>query len=318
MSSSGGRPVARAIRPATPGDLQDVLRLRQEVELTESDTPNTTAERLSAEWEALGARLGEQIWVAEAANGASIACAELKPVDQVYTARLWVTANYRDGVVEQALLASMEEQAKADGLQANATSVTLFAQASASHPAAHGALARSGFVMTSAYEEMEFRLTESPRSFASVSGVEIRPFADGQDEAAVCRADEEAFLDQRGHTPRTYEQWQRRLNQSGAAPDPALWLIAWDGEEVAGAALGEVVGAIGWIHHLFVRRAWRRRGLGAALTRAVLTAFYQRGISAARLNVDAQSLTNAHTLYRRVGFQVIGGYSNFEKIVALT
>jgi ribosomal protein S18 acetylase RimI-like enzyme len=164
---------------------------------------------------------------------------------------------------------------------------------------------------------MEFALTQPPAPPASIADIAIRHFAVGDDEEAIYYADEEAFLDQRGHTPRTFEQWRRRLNQSDATPDPTLWLIAWDANEVVGAALGEAIGDVGWIHHLFVRRPWRRRSLGAELTRAALAAFYQRSIVAVRLNVDAQSLTDAQALYRRVGFRVIGGYANFEKIVAL-
>ena len=100
--------------------------------------------------------------------------------------------------------------------------------------------------------------------------------------------------------------------------DPALWLIAWEGDAVAGAALCEVVAGVGWIHHLFVRRPWRRRGLGEALTLSAVGALQAKGVGVARLNVDGQSLTNAHQLYRRVGFRVIGGYTNYQKIISLS
>jgi GNAT superfamily N-acetyltransferase len=130
-------------------------------------------------------------------------------------------------------------------------------------------------------------------------------------------ADEEVYFDQRGHTTWTFEQWKQRLNFDGETFDPSVWLIAYDGTAVAGAALGEIVQGIGWTHHLFVRRPWRRRGLGAALMLSVLSSFYRHGVDVARLNVDAQSLTNARQLYRRLGFRVIGDYSNFEKIVRL-
>jgi ribosomal protein S18 acetylase RimI-like enzyme len=54
-----------------------------------------------------------------------------------------------------------------------------------------------------------------------------------------------------------------------------------------------------------------------ALMLAILGSFCQHGIGVARLNVDAESLTNAHQLYHRLGFQVTGKYSNYEKIVLL-
>ena len=302
-------------RSATPADAQAVLRLRQAEEMADGDVPYTTAERLAAEWKALGLLLGAQVSVVESLREGIEACADFVRVDGEFMARLWATGR-RPGLAV-ALLMRLERQVCALARAEGAKTVTLVAQATATQPANQWALLDRYFERSSTYEKMEFALTEPPAPPAPIANIMIRHVAAGDDGEAIYHADEEAFQDQRGHTPRTYEQWQRRLSQSGAAPDPALWLIAWDGEEVAGAALGEVVGAVGWIHHLFVRRPWRRRGLGAALTRATLATFYQRGIGAVRLNVDAQSLTNAHGLYRRVGFQVIGGYTNYQKLMPL-
>ncbi len=50
---------------------------------------------------------------------------------------------------------------------------------------------------------------------------------------------------------------------------------------------------------------------------ASLAAFYEHGVGSARLNVDADSLTNAHMLYRRLDFHPTHHYTNFQKIVAL-
>ena len=96
-----------------------------------------------------------------------------------------------------------------------------------------------------------------------------------------------------------------------------MWMIAWDATEVAGAALGEVINGVGWIHHVGVRRPWRRQGLGTALTLAALGAFYRQNIHAVRLNVDAESLTHAQVLYRRLGFQVLDTYTNCEKVLSI-
>jgi len=45
-----------------------------------------------------------------------------------------------------------------------------------------------------------------------------------------------------------------------------------------------------------------------------LASFYQQGIRTVRLNVDAESLTNAQKLYRHLAFRVLGTYTNFEKV----
>lgn len=311
-------PTDAVILPAAPSDLPAVLRIRQVQEALESAESYTTAESLAAEWDALGNHLSDQVWVAMAPEGGLIACAELRREDDVFNPCLWALPERRDRALAAALLARAERQADALGRLDGAGSVRLFAQATSASPETGQALAQAGYTITSGYEQMEMALDTAPAPPASLAGIEIRPFSSGRDDMlAVYRADEEAFQDERGHTPRTFERWRQRLNLSGEAFDPALWLIAWDSEEIAGAALGERIKGAGWLHHLSVRRPWRRRGLGAALTSAALGAFYQRGVGVARLNVDAQSLTNAQLLYRRIGFQVVRAYANYAKTIPL-
>jgi len=305
------------IRSATRADLQAVLHIRQSQELADDGAVLTSADRLANEWEALGDRLAEQAWVAVTPDTCIFACVELARVDNVFMFRLWAPLDRHDIELALALFAKGEELAHMISRGDGADRVTLFAQATSLHPEAQQALAQSGFSLLSTYEKMELALNEPPASPQDIPGIEIRSFAAGQDAEPIYRADEEAFIDQRGHTPRTFEQWRKRLNFDEETYDPSLWFIAWDAHEVAGAVLGERVTGVGWIHHLFVRRPWRRRGLGAALMLSVLGSFHRQGVGVARLNVDAQSLTNAHQLYRRLGFRVIGDYSNYEKIAPL-
>jgi mycothiol synthase len=67
----------------------------------------------------------------------------------------------------------------------------------------------------------------------------------------------------------------------------------------------------GEVMHLGVRRPWRKKGLGTTLLQIALHEFYRRGIHIVRLNVDAQSLTNAHLLYERTGFRTVNAYMNY-------
>jgi len=315
MDPTADQPVV--IRCAELSDLHGVVRIRRAQELSDGGESFTTAEGLAAEWEALGWRLAEEVWVAVAADGSLVACTQLARVAQVFNPCLWVLPDHRNIALEVALLAKAEVRACEIGSGEGADNVKLFAQATSTHPAAQQALAQSGYVVTSTYEQMERVLNEPPMKPDVIAGIEIRPLAAGQDAEAIYRADEEAFLDERGHTPRTFERWNRRLNLREETSDPPVWLIAWDTDEIAGATLGEVIKGVGWIHHLGVRRPWRHRGLGAALMLSALNAFYQLGIHTVRLNVDAQSLTNAHQLYRRLGFNVTGAYSNCEKTMPL-
>ena len=204
------------IRPATPDDSQGVLRVRQAVELAEGDTPSTTTERLTAEWEALGPQLGAQVLVVvTSAKGELVACADVTRVQrELMTVRLWAPGAH--AAVASALLIRLELQACALGRADGAQSLMLFAQAPVSQPVFKWALEDNRFEVSSTYEAMEYTLTEAPRPPAAIPGIVIRPLdAEPDDEAAqaVWRADEEAFQDQRGHTPRTFAEWRQRLNQ---------------------------------------------------------------------------------------------------------
>ncbi len=94
--------------------------------------------------------------------------------------------------------------------------------------------------------------------------------------------------------------------------DPSLWVVAWDGDEVAGVVQGWIWGnenqtlgvERGWLEHISVRRPWRRRGLARALTAEGLRRFAAAGMTEAMLGVDADSPTGALDLYEGLGFSV--------------
>jgi mycothiol synthase len=84
-----------------------------------------------------------------------------------------------------------------------------------------------------------------------------------------------------------------------------LWVVAWDGEEVAGyltAELPEGVG-YGYISSVGVRPRWRGRGLARALLQRSFAAFHARGVRRVTLGVDAENPTGATQLYRSVGME---------------
>ena len=62
--------------------------------------------------------------------------------------------------------------------------------------------------------------------------------------------------------------------------------------------------ARGWLEHISVRRPWRGRGLGRALTAEGLRRLRAAGMTEAMLGVDAENPTGALGLYERLGFEV--------------
>ena len=60
----------------------------------------------------------------------------------------------------------------------------------------------------------------------------------------------------------------------------------------------------GWLEHISVRRPWRRRGLGRAITAEALRRLAAAGSTEACLGVDAENPSGALGLYEGLGFEV--------------
>jgi ribosomal protein S18 acetylase RimI-like enzyme len=122
----------------------------------------------------------------------------------------------------------------------------------------------------------------------------------------------EAFADHYRPRSEPFAHWKaRRFGHENF--DPALWLVAWEGDEVAGALLGYLSPDLGWVQELGVRRSWRGRGIGLALLLESFAAFGRRGQYRVSLGVDAESLTGATRLYERAGMRVERRHELFQK-----
>src|SRR5690606_16415414 len=117
---------------------------------------------------------------------------------------------------------------------------------------------------------------------------------------------EDSFRDLWGRPQVSFEQFTERLNTGRF--DPELWILAEDGDQLAGVSICEIDGDKGVVRTLGVRRPWRKRGLGLALLNQSFRAFVDRGIRRAWLSVDADSPTGAPRLYSRAGMQVTESY----------
>ena len=103
----------------------------------------------------------------------------------------------------------------------------------------------------------------------------------------------------------TFEPWARE-----AEGRTALWQVAWAGDEVAGTVLAHYeeghVGrgglSRGFTEHIYVRPAWRGRGLASALIARALRALAELRVEEAELGVDSRNESSAFELYRRMGY----------------
>ena len=138
-------------------------------------------------------------------------------------------------------------------------------------------------------------------------GLELRPVTPDQHET-IWRANREAFRDHWGGADESLDQLRRILDDPDT--DTSLWLVAWDGDEVAGGVWNEirseenqVLGLRrGWLDSVFTRRPWRKRGLAGALIGRSLTLLREHGMTSAILGVDADNPTGALGLYEGAGF----------------
>jgi mycothiol synthase len=140
-------------------------------------------------------------------------------------------------------------------------------------------------------------------------GLEVRP-ASPDDAPAIWAADHEAFLDHWGGWD-TSEAGMRRWVESPEF-QPHLFLVAWDGDQIAGAVLNAIYAEEnaelglrrGWLDSVFTRRPWRGRGLARALIMRSLHLLAAQGMDTAALGVDADNPSGALGLYESCGFVV--------------
>ena len=102
---------------------------------------------------------------------------------------------------------------------------------------------------------------------------------------------------------------------------PQFWQVAWAGDQIAGMVLARIdekendlrQRKHGYTEHIYVRPAWRKRGLARALIAKSLQVLKERGILEAELGVDAENESAAFSLYQRMGYQTFSVDTWFRK-----
>jgi mycothiol synthase len=174
---------------------------------------------------------------------------------------------------------------------------------------AHVLMEREGYAPVRYFFEMARPTLDDIVEPPMPDGLEVRPVPEEQ-LRQLWDADVEAFRDHWGgfdDSAERYASWR-----GDPKFDPSLWVIAWDGDEIAGGVINEISPTEnaafnrqrGWLASVFVRRPWRRRGLARALVGRSLTVLRDRGMTSAGLGVDAENPTGALGLYESAGFAV--------------
>ena len=149
-------------------------------------------------------------------------------------------------------------------------------------------------------------------------GLEIRPVLEDQ-WRTILAAENEAFRDHWGHREMGESAYKATFGR--AELDTSLWVVAWDGDQVAGVVQNwiwseenERLGVKrGWLEHISVRRPWRRRGLARAITAASLVKYREIGLDEAMLGVDSENANGALGLYESLGFKVASSAAAYRR-----
>jgi mycothiol synthase len=148
-------------------------------------------------------------------------------------------------------------------------------------------------------------------------GIEVRPVTPDQ-HRAIFDAEAEAFQDHWGSREWTDDDF--RTTHAREELDTSLWVVAWDGDQVAGVVQtwiwpeeNERLGVKrGWLEHISVRRPWRRRGLARAISAMAIRRLRDAGMEDAMLGVDSENPTGALGLYQDLGFEVFSRATAYE------
>jgi predicted N-acetyltransferase YhbS len=188
-----------------------------------------------------------------------------------------------------------------------------------------------GYELAREWVHFELELTMPP-PVTVPAGVTIRAMDPRTDWPAVGAAMDEAFADhwgEMGPEARTLLEEDEPADQDTAdaaddepEDDPysnslGLCFVAEADGQVIGSCLGNAQ-TIEWpdsgkIGSLSVRRAWRGRGVGGALTAAALAEFHRRGVRRVITDTDSDGFTGAYRLYERFGFRPYRAEHVYEK-----
>jgi mycothiol synthase len=304
------------LRPAQWADLNAVAQLIYDVCEADGDTTvAVTPEELKLEWQTPEFNIETDGLVAVTEDRQIVGYEEF--VDEHEHSKLrtdgYVHPGFKGLGIGTSLLRMIEVRAREDIVLAQPEARVVLHSTMDSHDQDGRSIHENeGYRPIRFHWRMQIDLDTSPRAVTWPVGIELRPFIRDEHARAVLDAQNEAFRDHWGSHDTSYERWE--LRKFGREDfDPTLWMIAWDGDQIAGFSQNRYRMGIGWIGTLGVRRPWRQRGLGEALLLHSFREFYKRGTKTIGLGVDAENPTGATRLYQKAGMYAASEFVTYEK-----
>ncbi|HEX4009929.1 MAG TPA: GNAT family N-acetyltransferase [Solirubrobacteraceae bacterium] len=292
------------VTPARPADAAAVTEVVAALESTLYGRATISQADLEDEWSELDVardvrlvRDGDRI----------VGYALLRRRDEIWRAEGYVHPDVAGRGIGTLIASGLERDAARGGARALHNAVL-----EADRPAGR-LLGSLGYRAVRVFREMRIELDGTPRAPTWPAGLRVAAFDPERDAAAFHAAHQEAFADHWDHVPRDLASWSRGYLESERF-DPALWSVVRAGDEIAAGTVcaGATYGG-GWIHALFTRRPWRKRGVGAALLQDAFARLWAHGERTVGLGVDTANATGALALYARAGMEPVLGWVVYEK-----
>jgi mycothiol synthase len=304
------------LRATKWADVHAVAKLIYDVCEADGDvTVATTPEELERQWHSAGFDPEADTSVVETEGGHIVGYGEFaNENDHAHLGSdIYVHHQYERDLILGALMKFVNERAREE-MKLAAPDLRVFIRSTMDgrDEDAKKAHEADGYVPVRFNWRMEIKLDAPPPIPVWPDGIELRPFVKDEHAITVWQADNESFRDHWGSHDSSFEEWSHQ-KFSTSNFDPSLWVIAWDGNEIAGFSQNRFRMGIGWVGTLGVRRPWRKKGLGLALLQHSFGEFYKRGMQTIGLGVDASNPTGATRLYKRVGMVVASEFITYDK-----
>ncbi len=312
-----------AVRPCTSGDLEAVVNLMIDCDMATLGKAETTKEQILKDWQRPGLNQATDQHMVMTSDGSRIAgWVELASADKmVMFIKIYVHPDYQTEGIGEYLYAWAETAAL--NLVSKVPDESRIVIRSYSHAKAIAVwysdlLQAAGMQLIRHAWQMEMNLDVPPAAAVWPEGIKLKVFDSADDKRPIFAARRTAFKDQFGYVERPFEEeYAEWLHRWEGAIVPGLWLLAMNGDVIAGVCMGRASYKgeedRGWVASVGVLREYRRRGIGEALLLTVFDTFYNMGKKRVGLGVDASSLTGAATLYKRVGMHVNKQFDLYEK-----
>jgi GNAT superfamily N-acetyltransferase len=301
------------LRAPSPEDAGSIAALKRAVEIERDGASDVTVDDVLGEWALPRLSIGDDLWLVEDEEGSVVGyglCWLEAPPSEVVADQIVAPRHRGRGLSE--LLLQLGEARATDLLRAAATDGAghLGVWSHERDGRRLDLLASRGFTQVRTFMRLERQLDEGLELPVWPPGITFAPFRPGVDDAAVHAAHLEAFADDVAPVATDLEEWRRSLFADGC-PDLALWLIAWDGDELVGGVEATETPSGAYMGEHFVRRPWRGRGIGRALLLQECVELRRRGVTHACFAVDAANSSGALRLFDSVGFASSRGATYF-------